>query len=510
MTLSESNLYHLPADAVSTLAARPVASLKPVLTLDEATVPFVLLDDFDQSLCRSGRLLIETGNAFELLTPDGRIRDQTAQRKGKFVADFAEGPVKSALADHEPLRSLLAVGSGQLRRGQLVLLDDQQQTQGRAHLRVLTETATGTAPGGLAIITFQGLRGPDAALRAHIAACGGTAMALNGPCPAFFAAHSPYDSTPEVAIAPKDTAFAAATDIIATYIPVARANEPGIIADHDTEFLHDYRVAMRKIRSVLSLVKGVYAKDQTKDLKIRFSALMAPTGRLRDLDVHLLESQLFYDLVPDNLHPGLARMFELFAEERHAQHARLARHFQSKAYDKKISQLARLFDKRKKLHPGPMADQAARDYASTLIWDRYRVVCKTAAHIGADTEDAEVHRLRIHCKKLRYLMEFFGPLFPKSECKSLLKPLKELQDTLGLFNDYAVQQVSLQTFIRTHWSGPRGISLEVAQSVGALSAVLLVRQIEERSKVFEAIARFNSPDTRATFQALFHTKGDQP
>ncbi len=61
-----------------------------------------------------------------------------------------------------------------------------------------------------------------------------------------------------------------------------------------------------------------------------------------------------------------------------------------------------------------------------------------------DTEDEVVHQLRINCKKLRYLMEFFAPLFPENEIKTLIKALKLLQDNLGNFNDYSVQQIFLR------------------------------------------------------------------
>ena len=34
-------------------------------------------------------------------------------------------------------------------------------------------------------------------------------------------------------------------------------NKPGILADHDTEFLHDFRVACRRTRSALTQLKGI-------------------------------------------------------------------------------------------------------------------------------------------------------------------------------------------------------------------------------------------------------------
>ncbi|WP_416173464.1 CHAD domain-containing protein [Cypionkella sp.] len=279
-----------------------------------------------------------------------------------------------------------------------------------------------------------------------------------------------------------------------------------MIGDLDTEFVHDYRVVLRKIRSVLSLFKGVYTKQLTDELKAKFSEMMEPTGRLRDLDVYLLEKQKFYDLLPQSQHSGLALMFKLFAEQRVTEITKLVRHLHSKSYKKEISRLEKLFNKPEKLKPGPKADMRALDYASALIWKRYSLVRKTADQLGPETDDAEVHALRIHCKKLRYLMEFFGPVFPKSEFKSLIKPLKQLQDALGLFNDCSVQQASLQDFLHKGGDWPNVVSLAVAQSVGALTAVLHHRQIEQRAKVIESFAQFNEPAMQETFRNLFHAR----
>jgi CHAD domain-containing protein len=493
----------LPVDALDDLCASPIGKLTAVLTQAEDTTTFTLYDTFDQSLRRAHRVLIEFDDDLELWEPDGATLSQPAEHSGKFVAEMSGGPVREALSDLPALRRLMPICSGQMRLSDLALVDDEQKTQARATLRLLLADGGGST----AMATLRGLRGYDKALaqladRAH--ACHGTPLVQGDLHAQLLPGQAPYVAKPNVGVGKDEKTFDAATDIIAAYIPVARANEPGIVSDIDTEFLHDYRIALRKIRSVLSLFKGVYADDQTQQLKTRFSALMAPTGRLRDLDVYLLEKDEFYQLLPDSLHGGLDRMFAQFAEERQEALKSLSRHLRSKSYETEIGKLARLFDSRKKLKPGPNADLPAYDFACKLIWKRYRKICEIAAGINAETEDEEVHHLRIQCKKLRYLMEFFGPVFPDSAFKSLIKPLKRLQDNLGFFNDYSVQQDSLRAFLAGLETQNRAEGLEIAQSVGALIAVLHQRQLAERAKVVESFARFNSSETQKTFRDLFH------
>jgi CHAD domain-containing protein len=503
MTVATCECYYLPTKTVVGLAKAPIGKLTPVLTLEDAATPITLLDCFDQPLRNSDRLLFKLGDRVDLLTPNGQIISQPTPTKVQFIAGLPNGPVKSALADISPLRSLLPIGSGTLRRGVLTLLDDEEKTHCRAHLRLFT------CSGGkrMALVNLQGIRGyakSHAALRQHIEACGGIPLNIAGLSAEILPRQKAYTARPEISINADQTAFTTATNIIAGYIAVAEGNEAGIIADHDTEFLHDYRIALRKIRSVLSLFKGVYAEEQTAELKSRFADLMAATGRLRDLDVYLLEKQRYYDFLPKALHGGLDQIFAVFTKDRKVEHAKLAEILKSKGYIKEMSGLTKLFEKRKKLHSGPSANRGAHEFACTLIWKRYRTICKSAAHIRPETDDAEVHALRIHCKKLRYLMEFFASLFPTPAFKALLKPLKLLQDNLGLFNDFGVQQASLQDFLHKADRWPNGPNLEIAQTVGALTAVLHRRQSEERAKVVENFAQFNSTTMQTAFCDLFH------
>lgn len=498
-----SEAFYMPAAQMADLAGSDVEGLKPVLEWENENRPFSIRDSFDQSLRLSQRLLLEVGGQMELLSASAVALVQSATPEAHFVAGFADGPVRKALADLSPLRALLPVASGTARSGRLALVDDEGKTRARAWLREL-QPAEGDA---IVLLTVQGVRGYGKALRglvARIRDCGGTSLSAGNLYRLIDPACISYNPKPVIDVGRDETAFDAATDLIGGYLPVARANEAGIVADLDTEFLHDYRIALRKIRSVLSLFKGVYDHEQTIELKARFSVLMAPTGRLRDLDVYLLDQQRFFDLVPQTMRGGLEAMFALLAKRRTDAHAALAEHLGGKAYGKEIKALAKLFSKRRKLMPGPNASRASYDFACELIWKRYRKIGRIAAGITTETPDAEIHELRIECKKLRYLMEFFAPVFPQEDLRSILKPLKKLQDSLGLFNDMAVQQVRLLTFSDTLGDEPR--KLEIVQSLGALIVVLHQQQMAERERIVAAFDDFHEDRMQQIFRQLFHAE----
>lgn len=454
---------------------------------------FTAWDCFDGSIRASGRLLVERGGKLHLLGP-GCSLTQSAKRGGNFLHDLRPGPVKEALKGLFPLRCLLPAASGRLVRQRYRIICKQASGgtlvswQFSGAFRRISLLDLQAEPGELreAAVRFLTGLGAEPADPEDIYAL----LAPGRPV---------YTLKPPVPLLPEMPAMEAAAAIIRSCLRVARQNEPGIISDLDTEFLHDYRISLRRVRSVLSLFKGVFAAEDTLRLKRAFSGLMAVTGRLRDLDVCLLERQRFYAQVPDTLHPGLDSLFAVSEGERKQQHQRLALHLAGARYKWQIAALQAEFAEGAVLGAGAKAEQPALDFAKALIWKRYRKVCRLAAAIAPETPDDQVHALRISCKKLRYLMELFAPLFDNAELKTVLKPLKKLQNTLGRFNDCSVQQTALLDF-----AASPAATRSIALSAGALIGALHQNQLAARAVVEAKAEAFNSPETQARIRSLFH------
>ena len=75
-----------------------------------------------------------------------------------------------------------------------------------------------------------------------------------------------------------------------------------------------------------------------------------------------------------------------------------------------------------------------------------RKALKMGGRIDDDTPAARLHELRIQCKKLRYLLDFYSSLYDREAVARIIRALKKLQDNLGDFNDLEVQQKDLQAF----------------------------------------------------------------
>ena len=290
--------------------------------------------------------------------------------------------------------------------------------------------------------------------------------------------------------------------IVRAILEIAEHNVPGIVNDLDTEFLHDYRICLRKVRSVLSLVKDVYPAEETRRMRKILGDLARQTNRLRDLDVYLLARDEYLGLLPPVLRPALDSMFNDFSAERELEVRRATSKMRATPTRRLLREVKEYFSPETPHETSPAAGLPVSPLVFRCIYKRYLKIRGIAAGIGAETPDDTVHRLRIECKKLRYLMEFFAELFPKEEWEGMLRLLRRLQNRLGEFNDARVQQRSLMNYWERKRSGAK-----VALGVGGLVAILYRRQQQARCLIFEALEGFCGGSTAASFKHAFKLPG---
>ncbi len=116
-----------------------------------------------------------------------------------------------------------------------------------------------------------------------------------------------YCNKPPVALSRGMPIAEAVRAILRLHFQVMQDNEQGIVEDLDTEFLHDYRIAVRKSRSILNLIKGIFPQRLLDPLIEDLGRLQSLTGPTRDMDAYFLniehymadmEDQVAHDLEP--------------------------------------------------------------------------------------------------------------------------------------------------------------------------------------------------------------------
>jgi len=313
---------------------------------------------------------------------------------------------------------------------------------------------------------------------------------LLGIRPSEYRARPQYNLTPEL-----DSSDA--TVLIAQKLWYnVRVNEEGILRDWDTEFLHQYRVAIRRMRALFSQMKQAIGNEESRWFKKQLALLAEPTSKLRDLDVYLDSEAEYIRLIPASFQEGLRQLFKDLSRERQQAHRALVNHLKSSHYKSQIT----LIESRLALCPQnttKKGHKAVQKLAAERIIKRYNSICLDAIEINNNTPDEQIHVVRLGCKKLRYLLEFYGDLFPKKQTKPMLKSLTHLQDKLGLFNDYSVQRESLDQYLNNHKA-----SAETEAAIYALSGVLFNKQKAERAKIKKQLDDFLNDTIRACAESL--------
>jgi CHAD domain-containing protein len=82
------------------------------------------------------------------------------------------------------------------------------------------------------------------------------------------------------------------------------------------------------------------------------------------------------------------------------------------------------------------ASALATQFAAGVLAERYARVRRRGRNLEK-LSAAQLHRLRIAIKKLRYAADAFASLFAPAATVPLLKRLSDLQDILGVINDTA-------------------------------------------------------------------------
>ena len=238
--------------------------------------------------------------------------------------------------------------------------------------------------------------------------------------------------------------------ILRELLQVIQRNEAGIVSDIDTEFLHDYRVAIRRTRSALGQIKAVFPAAVTDRFRKHFARLGSVTNRLRDLDVYLLHEADYKGMLPASLRPDIEPLFARIRRERAQARRSVIRRLQSKSYADLLRRWEAFLDQPPVDTPSAMnASRPILDVAQERIRRKCRRVKKVGQQVLTTPDEQELHMLRIECKKLRYLLEFFFKMLPEKQVTRLIKQLRTLQDNLGRYNDVCVQQEALRNFATT-------------------------------------------------------------
>ncbi|MFB1087114.1 CHAD domain-containing protein [Vibrio diabolicus] len=222
-----------------------------------------------------------------------------------------------------------------------------------------------------------------------------------------------------------------------TEFDYARSLEQRIVQDLDPEYTHQYRVTLRRIRSLCLLLHELLPPFELRILKPHLKIMMKKTNKLRDLDVFILDKSQYIEMLP-NHKSSLEPLFGFIESERTYEQAKVARWLATKEYTTHCT-LVRNSLLRSTQHERADNNVPALLFASQKVSEQFKKVDKARRKISGKSCDNMIHSMRIKCKALRYLLAGFSALYPSPQHKNNVKQLKLLQDKLGDFNDTSSQ-----------------------------------------------------------------------
>jgi triphosphatase len=240
---------------------------------------------------------------------------------------------------------------------------------------------------------------------------------------------------PPVALSPDMSRAEVLQTVARACLAQIHANEEGLLAGRDPEFLHQLRVGFRRLRVALAMPDDPEWRAALEPLREEMRWLFSVLGPVRNWDVFL--TQMLPPLVRHfGIDSDLARLRARCLRLRRRDVALATAALRSPRYPALLLSVGMvLYGRPPAESPGAVTPAVA--FSQALLERCDRKLRKRGGDLPAASPEQR-HRARIGAKKLRYCAEFFATLYPQKKLRRYVDALADLQDALGLINDAAV------------------------------------------------------------------------
>jgi CHAD domain-containing protein len=121
--------------------------------------------------------------------------------------------------------------------------------------------------------------------------------------------------------------------------------------------------------------------------------------------------------------------------------------------------------------------------------------------INDSSHPEELHELRKDAKRLRYLLECFGSLYPSELVGPVVRELKSLQDVLGDYQDSQVQAEAMEQLGQAMIER-RGVPAATLLAMGSIVEHLDNAGREARDHFGQRFGQFDRPAVRRSIDGI--------
>lgn len=254
----------------------------------------------------------------------------------------------------------------------------------------------------------------------------------------------------------------------------------------DPEPVHQMRVAVRRLRSALSVFGDAASGPAIERARAGLKTLGGVLGPARDWDVFVTETCLPIGraFAEDQ---SVTRLLAAAERRRATSYTALGSFLSDVAFRRLGLELASLAYPaiwREGLEAEAALDSELREFAGRVLDRRLKRLLGTGDDLLDLPTDA-LHAVRLHGKRMRYATEFFAAIFPSKGVRRFLEHLAELQERLGQINDGTVAEGLLAEL---------GLSREHGHAAGVIRGFIAARRDKGRGKINRAWAKFRRQD----------------
>jgi inorganic triphosphatase YgiF len=306
----------------------------------------------------------------------------------------------------------------------------------------------------------------------------------------------------ELVVRADDRLDIAVKKILAFQLHRLQEHVPGTIADIDTEFVHQARVATRKMRSLLRLCADAVPKRSADYFAGELLWLGSIFGCVRDLDVFSLNLSKFktdINFAPNRPMEILLRQIQ---EERAGVLADLKEGLASTRWRIFSLRLSTFTTRKPAIHPlAPLALATVAETSPAIIAGLFNKAIAQGARVLLKPKLENFHKLRIQFKKLRYAAEFFNPAF-EDRLSPFIAAVTKMQDCLGELQD-TVFTKELIVGLMKKWKG----SVMDPRLIFILGEIYQLQEEISRARQSEFVEIWKQFDSENTRRKLAGTIG---
>ena len=224
----------------------------------------------------------------------------------------------------------------------------------------------------------------------------------------------------------------------------------GVRQADDVEYVHQARVASRRLRAGLQIFSDCFGRKKLKRWRKHVRRLTEGLGPARDRDVQIEFVQGVLAQLDDKLHrPGVARLLLRLKQSRQLvqpQVIEVADRFDATKSAKEILAAAEKMRAQRKKRSLTLQSPFVFAQADEHVCNRLNELFEYEDCLGDPEDQEQHHAMRIAGKRLRYTLEICQPVY-EGRLDKFVKAVKQLQTLLGDIHDCDVWVTDLDTFL---------------------------------------------------------------